>query len=138
MKIKYDINLMKYISLFETITGAKVKDCFTDDFGQLFFIVYEGEIGKAVGKRGINIKKIEGVLKKKFRVVEFSDDLIKFVKSLVYPLQLKTVEEIDGVLQIKDLDTKTKALLIGRNAINIKNYEGIIKRYFDIVGIKVI
>ena len=138
MKIKYDINLMKYISLFETITGAKVKDCLVDNFGQLFFIVYEGEIGKAVGKKGSNVRKIEGLLKRKFRVVEFSDDLIGFVTNLIYPIKLKTTEEKEGILYIKDLDTKTKALLIGRNATNIKNYESIVKRYFKIEGIKVV
>ena len=137
-RIKYDNTLMKFISLFETVTHARVKDCLIDNFGQLFFIVNEGEIGKAVGKKGVNIAKLEKMLKRKFRVVEFSSDTIKFVSVLVYPLKLKEVAEKEGVLYIKDLDTKTKALLIGRNASNIKNYEKIVKRYFPIEGLKVV
>ena len=49
IKIKYDINLMKFISLFESITKTDVKDCF-EIGGKLVFIVKEGNIGRALGK----------------------------------------------------------------------------------------
>jgi len=54
---------MQYISLFESITGAKVKDCVMDE--KLTFIVHPNEAGRAIGKNGINIKRVANVLKKK-------------------------------------------------------------------------
>ena len=53
-KIKYDANIMKYMSLFESITRVKLKDCIADD--KLTFIVEEGGIGRAIGKNGSNAK----------------------------------------------------------------------------------
>ena len=137
-RIKYSEELIKFMSLFGAVTKSRVKDCFFDEYGQLFFIINQGDIRRAVGKNGANITKIKSMIKRKFRVVEFNSDISQFLKNLVYPLVLKEIELKDSILEIKGLDTKTKGLLIGRNAMNIKNYENIIKRYFDIAKIKVI
>lgn len=138
VRIKYSEELIKLISLFESVTKANVKDCFFNDYGQLFFIIEHGEMSKAIGKKASNVRKIESLIKRKFRIVEFNENILEFIKSLAYPLQIKEIEEVDGVVEIKGLDRKTKGLLIGRNAMNIKNYEKIVKRYFDIGGLKVI
>ncbi|MBI4149456.1 hypothetical protein HY491_03335 [Candidatus Woesearchaeota archaeon] len=34
-------------------------------------------------------------------------------------------------------DIQTKSLLIGRDSRNLKNYEAIVKRYFDVEGMRV-
>ena len=56
-RIKYDLDIMRYISLFESLSGAKVKDCIVNDV--IFFIVHENEMGRAIGKQGSNIKRVE-------------------------------------------------------------------------------
>jgi len=137
-RIKYSEELIKLISLFESVTKANVKDCFFNDYGQLFFVVEQGEISKAIGIKASNVRKIESLIKKKFRIVEFNENVLEFIKSLVYPIPIKEIEEVNGMVEIKGLDTKTKGLLIGRNAMNIKNYEKIVKRYFDVGGLKVV
>jgi len=58
MKLKYDLNLMNYRTIFENVTRAKVKDCFLKD-NVFLVIVQENEIGKAIGKNGANIKYLE-------------------------------------------------------------------------------
>ena len=121
IKIKYDINLMKYISLFENVTRSKVKDCI-DNNGNLIFIVENGEIAKAIGKKAINIKKIEGLLKKKVRVIEFNED----------------ISYENGVVTITDSSNKTKGMIIGRDAVNLKKHKEIVSRYFDLEDIKVV
>ena len=63
-KIKYDINLMKFMQLFENLTRARLKDCISGE-EQLIFIVEENEIGKAIGKGGSNVRRLEDLLKKK-------------------------------------------------------------------------
>jgi transcription termination/antitermination protein NusA len=137
IKIKYDINLMKYISLFENVTRSKVKDCI-DNNGNLIFIVENGEIAKAIGKKAINIKKIEGLLKKKVRVIEFNEDISVFVGNLIRPLQVEDISYENGVVTITDSSNKTKGMIIGRDAVNLKKHKEIVSRYFDLEDIKVV
>jgi N utilization substance protein A len=136
IRIKYDMDLMNYISLFETVTQAKLKDCILGE--RLLFIVEEGEMGKAIGKKGINVKKIEGVLKKKIRLVEFSPDVLQFVRNLVYPLQIKEIKEEENVVVISAPDTSTRSLLIGRDRNNLNELIKTVKRYFEIEDVKVV
>ena len=136
MKIKYDINLMKFMSLFESLTRAKLKDCF-DVNETLVFVVDEGEIGKAIGKHAVNVKRIESMIKKKIRIIEFNPVMLEFVKSVVYPLQLKDLREEEGVVMMAAVDSNTRGLLIGRSAQNLRFFESIIKRFFDVKELKV-
>ncbi|MBS3113156.1 NusA-like transcription termination signal-binding factor [Candidatus Woesearchaeota archaeon] len=138
IKIKYDMNLMKYISLFESITRTNVDDAFQQD-EIVYFIVKEGMAGKAIGKKGINYKKIEGILKKKVRIIENSKDLSKFIENIIYPLKLANIEIEPTIIKLTAVDTKTRGILIGRGGINLRSTETIVKRYFnDLVEIKVI
>ncbi|MBW2966806.1 NusA-like transcription termination signal-binding factor [Candidatus Woesearchaeota archaeon] len=137
IKIKYDINLMKFISMFETITRAQVKDCF--EIGErLVFVVKEGNIGKALGKGGSNVKRLERMLKKKLRIIEFNPDLIQFIKNVVFPSKVKEIVEEDKIITITPLDSETRGYLIGRGAVNLNVTKEIVRRYFEITDIKVI
>ena len=136
-RIKYDIDLMKFMSLFETITQARVKDCILNE-DQLIFIVDENDIGKAVGRNGVNVKKISGILKKQIRVIEFSPDVLQFVKNFVYPLQVKEISNENGLITIVGPDTKTKGILIGRDSKNLNTLKSVVKRYFSVESIKVV
>ena len=136
VKIKYDSEMIKLMAFFESMTGAKVKDCISD--GKLIFIVEENNMGKAIGKNGANIKRLESALKRKIKLAEFSDDVLQFVRNLVYPADVAEIKNDNGLLTIKGRDTNTKAMLIGRDRQNINSISGIVKRFFDIREIKVI
>ena|SRR3989338_9021935 len=127
---------MKLMTLFESMTGAKVKDCIANE--KLVFIMEENEMGKAIGKNGVNIKRMENALKRKIKLVEFSNDVLKFVRNLIYPIDALYVKQEKGVITIHGKDTGTKAMLIGRGRQNIDHIGGIVKRYFDVEGIKVV
>lgn len=129
---------MKFISMFETLTRAKVKDCLLVD-ETIFFIVQPGQIGKAIGKKGANIKRLKSLMKnKEFRIVEFNPGITQFVKNLFYPIQIKSIEQKEDVIEVAAPDLKTRGLLIGRGAKNLRNYEAIVNRYFTIKEIKVV
>ena len=134
-RIKYNADVMKYMSLFESLTGAKVKDCIVND--NVFFIVHENEMGKAIGKHGSNIKRVENALKKKIRLAEFNNDVSQFIQNLICPLKAKEVKEEEGIITIYADDTKTKGMLIGRDRHNINSTSEIVKRHFDVTEIKV-
>ena len=135
-KIKYDADLMKIISIFENITGAKLRDCISNE--RLLFIVDENEMGRAIGKNGINIKRLENMLKKKIRIVGYSADVLQFIKNMLYPLQVLNIENNEGSIVITGPNTKTKAMIIGRNKQNLNSLIAILKRYFDIKDIRVV
>ena len=135
-RIKYDSELIKLITLFESMTGARVKDCVADD--KLTFIVEENEMGKAIGKSGANIKKLENALKKRIKVIEFSGDVIQFVRNMAYPSEVAEIKNDDGIVTINGKDTNTRAMIIGRNRQNLNQINDITKRYFDVKEIKVI
>ena len=53
--IKFTSVEMRYIALFQSITGATVNDCIVDDdLNRIIFVVKEGSIGMAIGKKGKN------------------------------------------------------------------------------------
>ena len=127
---------MRYISLFESLTGAKVKDCIVND--TVLFIIHENEMGKAIGKHGSNIKRVENSLKKKIKLTEFNNDVSQFVQNLIYPLKPKEIKEENGTVTIYGNDVKTKGLLIGRDRHHINLVNNIVKRYFKIEQVKVV
>lgn len=135
-KIKYDSDLMKLITLFESITGAKVKDCISNE--KLIFIVEENEMGKAIGKNGVNIKRMESILRKKIKLAEFSNDVLQFVKNLIYPIEVFDIKQEDKIITIYGKDISTRAMLIGRERQNINHLSSIVKRYFDFKEIKIV
>lgn len=75
--VTFSMETIGYINLFEKATNARVKDCLIEE-GKLIFIVDQGEIGKAVGKNGANVKYLQEKLKKQIKVIEFNNDPVRF------------------------------------------------------------
>ena len=126
----YDENILNYITLFESVTGAKVKDCIVN--GSITFIVEKGNMGLAIGKNGSNLNRAEGILKKTLKVIEFEEDVLKFVLNCAYPIRKIGIEKQEKTVVIKGQDMKTKGLLIGRDRVNIKRILSLVQRFFDI------
>ncbi len=123
-----DKDLIQKINLFENLTRARIKDVF--NFNGLLIVVNFGDLGRAVGKNGVNIRKYSSMINERVKVVEFNPNLMMFLKNLVMPLVIEHVEEKDGFINVS-ADTKTKALLIGRNQKNLESYNKILKKYFN-------
>lgn len=137
IKIKFDVNLMKTISLFDNITHANAKDCI-EQSGRLIFVVDQSEMAKAIGPKGKNVVQLERMLKKKIKVIGHSENLIDFVRNVVAPVKTANVEENEGIVTITPVDSLSRGFLIGRGAVNLRAFEDIVKRYFPIKEIKVV
>ncbi len=137
-KITYNAELLKLMSLFEKVTRARLKDCFVDQNGLLTFIVKENEIGKAIGKKAVNVKKLQAMLKKNIRIVEYSDDPKIFTRNFIMPLRPESIEEKDGFILVKGQDSRAKGLLIGKNSKNVKNLNSVLKKYHKDYEVKII
>ena len=123
-----DKDLIQKINLFEELTHATVKEVFNSN--GFLIIVNFGDVGKAVGKNGNNIKRYSDMIKERVKIVEYNSDYLMFLKNLIMPLKVDKIEEKDGFINLYS-DTKTKALLIGRNQKNLELYNKILKKYFD-------
>ena len=131
-RLKLDQDTLGLSSLLERITKVRVKDCFKDESGEtIYFVVKYGDLGKAIGKKGINIKKIQNKLDKKVRIIEFRDNVIDFVKSIIYPIEAKEVVEEGDFVLVKDDNKKTKSLLIGRSSRKLNLINRAVKRFFN-------
>lgn len=134
-RIILDERTMKFSSLFESITRARLKNCFIDDI--IIFVVEPGELFKAIGRQGSNVKRLENILKFKIKIVEYDQDLQHFIHKLMFPAKIKEITEENNIYTITPLDLHSRGLMIGRNAQNLRNYERILKIYFKIQELKV-
>lgn len=134
--MKYDNDTLKIMSLFEKVTRARLKD-FAIHNNFLIFIVQKGQAGKAIGKEKSNVKNLEEKLGKKVKIVEYNEDVEKFIKNLLFPLKATEIKQEGSIVHVKGPDQKTRGLMIGAKAQNLRFYESIAKKYFDIEEIKI-
>jgi N utilization substance protein A len=134
MEVKFDTETIRLITLFEKVTGAKVKDCVVEDTGRtVFFVVDEGYISLAIGKDGSSVKRVENIIKKNVKVVEFSQNLEKFIKNLIPQATEVRAKNIDGknIVELK-VEKANRALVIGRDGKNLKLFKEIAQRIHNI------
>lgn len=135
--MKLNNETISLINFFENVTRAKVKDCFFDK-EKIVVIVENGEMSKAIGKHGINIKKLEEKFKKKIKVVEFNKEVSVFIKNYIMPIKAQQINEENNIVQIKVGTTREKGILIGRDRTNIENLKEVVNKYFKITNIQVL
>ncbi len=126
-----DKDIIEKINLFENITKSKVKDLIEKE-EKFIFIVDKGELIKALGRKGKNIKTLENLMHKRLKVVEFNDDPLKFVKSFIYPIQPVFLALNNNEVEIKVEDRKSKGLLIGRESKNLNELNSLVKDYYNL------
>lgn len=126
---------IKYITMFEKLTGATVKDCISND--DLTFVIKEGDMGIAIGKNGFIINKIKKEMGKEIHVYEHSEDPAQFIKNLFYPINIEKVEINDKKAKVY-INQNEKKRAIGRGGKKINTVKEISKRHFDIEDVQVV
>jgi N utilization substance protein A len=127
---------LRYIALFQSITGTTVLDCIVDeDFNRIIYIVRPEDMGRAIGRKGINVKKLSDLLKKNIEIVEHSDNLENMVKNVFREARVVSVNLVERAgqktLYVRVPDTD-KGKAIGREGKNLKRARLILKRFFDV------
>ncbi|MCW3981481.1 MAG: NusA-like transcription termination signal-binding factor [Candidatus Bathyarchaeota archaeon] len=140
--IKLTSKEMRYIALFENITGASVKDCILDeDTDRAIFIVKEGDVGMAIGKGGKNIRLLERMTNKRHEIIEYSDEPGQFIKNALKPAQvteIRITEKPDGKsIAVVQVNPKDKGVAIGKNGRNAERIRFLAKRYFQIQNVSI-
>ncbi|MBI2671668.1 NusA-like transcription termination signal-binding factor [Candidatus Woesearchaeota archaeon] len=130
--MKLDQRLLGYITTFETVTKTEIKDCFVNKNDQVVFVVKQGQGGKAIGKGAVNVKRIERMLQRKIKIIEFNENVVEFVKNAIYPLKSPEIILNEDKVIIKTDTTYLKALLLGRDKLNFKELQNLVNKYFNI------
>ena len=129
--ISYDQQTIGLINIFERITRASVKDCFPVD-DTLYFVIQSGDLGKAIGKQGANIRKFSMMMKKQVKVIEFNQDPCRFAANLLFPIRPAEVTQDDNLILIKAKDSIEKGKIFGREKTNLKRVQEIMSKYFPV------
>ncbi len=140
--IRFTNREMRYIALFESITGATVRDCIIDDkANRVIFVIKEGDAGMAIGKRGKNIALLERITGKRHEIIEYSDNPVQFIRNALKPARVREVritERLNGKsIAIISVDPRDKGIAIGRNGRNAERVRFLAKRYFQIDNISI-
>lgn len=133
-EIKLGLDELRYISLFESVARASVKDCLIDG-DRVTMVVKTGDMGLAIGRNGDTVKKAEKLLGRHVEVIEYSDNVNEFIKNVLSPIVPKRIavsKRSDKRIAYVEVPTKDKGLVIGRNGKNIEKVKMLLHRHHDI------
>ena len=127
---------MRLIALFESITGATSKDCLMDEENdRVILVTKKGEMGLAIGKAGRNINTLRKMTGRQIEVVEAADEPEQLIRNSLAPARVKTVritERPDSKIAVIEVESRDKAIAIGKNGKTIDKTRLLAKRYFHI------
>ncbi len=136
-KIRLTGDEMRYIALFENVTGAVATDCIIDDKrDRVIMIVKPGNAGLAIGKHGQRIKMLRNMVKRDVEIVEYADNPVDLIKNSFAPARIKEVRITErlnnkkvAVVAVEDQD---RGVAIGREGKTVERTRLLAKRYFQI------
>ncbi|MCX8204258.1 MAG: NusA-like transcription termination signal-binding factor [Candidatus Nezhaarchaeota archaeon] len=136
-QIKLFSDEMRYLSLFESVTGAQARDCIIDsEWGRILFVVKEGQMGLAIGKSGSNVKRLTKLLGKNVEVVEYADEPETLIRNSLLPAKVHAVKIVKspgkGAIAFVTVSPSEKKIAIGKDGSRIARARILAKRYFDI------
>lgn len=135
-EVRLSTDGLRYIALFESLTGAMARDCYEDGVNnRLIFVVKSGDMGLAIGKGGEHINRVKKAIGKHIEIIEHSEDPVEFVKNAFHPVSIKNVNIVnkdDKRIAYVEVLTKEKGLAIGRDGKNIEKVKKLSARHHNI------
>ena len=140
MSIKFGANEIRFIALFENMTGAMVKDCIIDDDNnKVTFVVKQGDMGLAIGKRGSTVSKVQRAVDRGVEVIEYNEDPAQFIRNILSPAELQSVKistrKSGEKIATVTTDNTNKRIAIGKNGINIERAKVLANRLHNVDNI---
>jgi len=128
---------LRYASLFESITGIVPLDTIIDpQYNRIIYVVDKNFAPLAVGKGGINAKRLKDLIGKDVEIVEKGDSPEEVIRNALYPakvIAVKITKASQGrLIAIATVNPRDKAVAIGKNGRNINRARLLAKRYFDV------
>ncbi len=141
-EIKLTQEEMNYMSLFQDVTKVTTRDCIIDgENNRIIFLVDPQFMGIAIGKNGLNVRKLRKIIGKDVEIVAYSENLEDMVKNLMAPARVRSVKIVDSDSKKSvyiTVDPQDKGLAIGKSGKNVTRAKLILKRYMDIDSVVIV
>jgi len=131
--IELDDKGLNYFTQFEKVTQVMPSD-FLETSGWLLFLVDLAQLGKAIGKKGVNVKKLAEMFRKKVVVIGDSKDPEIFVRSFFNNVGIVNIEIIDVMGEkniVLTVNENDRGIAIGREGERIKAAKELLKKKFN-------
>ncbi|MEM4255293.1 MAG: NusA-like transcription termination signal-binding factor [Candidatus Norongarragalinales archaeon] len=135
--MKISSEQLQLISLFEQLSSVQAFDALLNE-DSVVFVVKSGDLGKAIGKNGSTLARLERAMGRRVELVEFADNLEGFLRNLFKPAKLEHVQVNNaGQSVLLRVEAQNKGLAIGRGGSRINRARELAKRHFGVVELKV-
>jgi len=140
--VRLSMDDMQMIARYEQITGAAAVDVVIDDEGnRIIIVVRQGQLGKAIGRGGSNVKAASDAFGRAIDIVEIAETVEEFVKNALSPARVekvKIIESREGSL-IASVTVKSddRGIAIGRDGRNVSRARILAKRHFDLDNVTI-
>lgn len=122
----------RYIEELRILTLATALDCIIDErFDRIIYLIKEGDMGLAIGRKGNNIRKMQRVLGKRVEMVEYSPEIERFTKNVFKPAEVTGVERRDDGKITVYVSKGDLGIAIGKGGCTIEKARNLLSRYFD-------
>src|SRR2546425_6368955 len=138
-EIVFDELTFRFVAVFHDLTRTTVVDC-DDASDKLIFVVKEGDMGQAIGKKGENIAKLKRLINKDIHVVEHSEQPDKFVANVFRNFDVKSVQieqRGEDVHATVTVEPTKKGRAIGKDGKNLRVSRDLIARHHPIQSVSV-
>jgi len=124
---------LKCLTTFEEVTGAYATDCLLAENG-IIFVIKQGDLGKAIGKKGANINRARTAFGKPVFIVEEAAEIEQFIRNLFGTLPIRNInihEKSNSKTAYVTVDDADRGVAIGKNGDRIKLNRALLVRKFD-------
>jgi N utilization substance protein A len=141
-EIKLSSEQLSLMSMFHSVTGATARDCVVDEkLNRLIFVVAKGQMGLAIGKEGVTVKKIERSVRRPVEVVEWADEVEELVRNALgakYVQRVELADRLDGTKGVTVyVDPRKKGAVLGLGGRNAEKFRVLAKRYFGVSNVQI-
>ncbi len=129
----------QFAALFEDETEATVRDCIVDDdHDRVIFLIKTGEMGKAIGKGGEHVRRVEEQVGREIKLVEDAPYPEDFVANALAPAAVYnvTISENDDRMAYAEVAQEDHGAAIGTQGKNIDAARMLAQRHHDIDDIQ--
>jgi transcription antitermination factor NusA-like protein len=127
-----DMQDLRYLNLFEKVTGIRTHYCF-DYNNTVIFCVPKEFVSRALGPEVRNLRRISEVIKKRVKVIAIPKDprdIKRFIEFVVSPVTFKDLEILPNEI-VLNAGAQSKAALIGRDKRRLLEMQKITKDFFQ-------
>jgi len=125
----------RYIEELRILTRSTALDCVIDDrFDRVIYVIRQGDMGLAIGKKGENIRRLQNVLGKRIEMVEYAESPEAFIANIFKPAEVTGIEKNgeEGPVNVLVNKKNDLGIAIGKAGCNIEKARILCRRFCNL------